>query len=158
MIQISLIIKLKNESTKQVQEVDPSTGEIFRQTVTTTKVYSAKIHTEEFYITFINALSKIVGLTRMLDVKVLAVLCTRAEFNTGTVQLTPFIRESVCTELDISYNSLANALTSLKKKNFIQIYKGNCIINPLFFWKGDLKTRDELLRNSELSFTINFSH
>lgn len=151
-------MKLKNESTKQVEEIDPTTGEIYSQTVTTTKVYSARVHAEEFYITFINALSRIVGLTRMLDVRVLAILCSKAEFNTGTVQLTPFIREGVCNELNISYNSLANSLSSLKKKDFIQIYKGNCVINPLFFWKGDLKTRDELLRNSGVSFTINFSN
>lgn len=151
-------MKLKNESVKKVEEVDPTTGEVYSQVVTTTKVYSTKVHVEEFYITFINALSRIVGLTRMLDVKVLALLCSKAEFNTGTVQLTPFVREALCEELLISYNSLANSLSSLKKKDFIKLSKGNCVINPLFFWKGDLKVREELLRNSELSFTINFSN
>ena len=81
-------MKLKNEVISQIQEVDKETGEIFNKTVTTSKIYSTRIQAEEFYITFINALSKIIGLNRMTDVRVLALLCARAEYNTGVVQLT----------------------------------------------------------------------
>ena len=149
-------MKLKNEVISQIQEVDKETGEIFNKTITTSKIYSTRIQAEDFYITFINALSKIIGLNRMTDVRVLALLCARAEYNTGVVQLTPYVKELIYTELGISYNSLANSLTSLKKKDFIKITKGSCVINPLLFWKGDLKTRQDALQNSGLSFTINF--
>ena len=151
-------MKLKNETVTQIQDIDTFTGEIVNKVVTSSKTYSTKVQAEEFYITFINALSKIIGLNRMTDVRVLAMLCSKAEFNTGVVQLNSFVKQSIYSELSISYNSLANSLTSLKQKGFITIDKGRCAINPLLFWKGDLKTREDLLRSSGISLTINFSN
>ena len=149
-------MKLKNEVTTEVEEVNQETGEITTKVITTSKVYSSRVQAEEFYITFISTLSKIIGLNRMTDVRVLALLCSKAEFNTGIVQLTPYVKELIYTELKISYNSLANSLSSLKRKDFITLEKGKCTINPLLFWKGDLKARQELLRTSGLEFIINF--
>lgn len=148
-------MKLKNEITTEV--IDNQTGEIIKQT--TSKTFSVKTTSEEFYFTFLSLIKDIIGLKSIVDIKVLYMLCNHAEFNTGIVGLTPNKRSEFMSELNITYHTLANSLTRLKQLGFISPNRGDVTINPLYFWKGDLKTREQLLKSGgKLSLNIEFEH
>ena len=73
-----------------------------------------------------------------------------AEFNTGKVFLTTGNRAILCKDLNISSNTLTNNLRKLKDANLISGDKGDFVINPQIFWKGDLSVRKKLLEDSEI--------
>ena len=114
---------------------------------------------EEFCFTFLNPLRDIIGLKSIVDLKVLYVLCNMAEFNTGKVSMSTNRRDEICEILGITYNTLANSISRLKKNNFITDKKRDYTINPAYFWKGDLKTRDQLLKEGgKLTLNIEFEN
>ncbi len=114
---------------------------------------------EEFFFTFLNPLKDIIGLKSIVDLKVLYVLCNMAEFNTGKVSMSTNRRDEICEILGITYNTLANSISRLKKNNFITDKKRDYTINPCYFWKGDLKTREQLLKEGgKLTLNIEFEN
>lgn len=144
-------MRLKNEQTVQI--VNTETGEV--QTVATSKEYSIKIESDKFYMTFIDYISPMYKLKSENARKLLIWMCCHAEWNTGEVNLTAADRVNISNELGICNNTITNNLQALKKLNLISGEKGKFIINPQIFWKGDTKTRGQLLQNSELK--IKFS-
>lgn len=143
---------LKSETTQTT--TNPDTGQVI--TETTSKTFKVRTTSEEFYFTFLTLIKNIVGLKSIVDVKVLYALCNLAEFNTGIVSLSTNKRNEILSFLDITYHTLSNSLTRLKKNGFIVVNKGDITINPQYFWKGDLKTRENLLRENNLSFNVEF--
>lgn len=144
-------MRLKNE--KIIELVNPETGEM--QTIATQKEYSIKIKSDEFYMTFIDYISPMYKLKSENARKLLVWLCCHAEWNTGEVNLTAADRKNITDELGICNNTITNNLQSLKKLNLISGEKGKFIINPQIFWKGDTKTRGQLLQSNEIK--IKFS-
>ena len=150
---INTDMKLKNETTTEI--VDKETGEIISSTIS--KTFSVKTKSDEFYFTFLTLLKDIIGLKSIVDLKVLYVLCNMAEFNTGKVSMSTNRRDEICDILGITYNTLANSISRLKKSNFITDKKRDYTINPTYFWKGDLKTREQVLKNGgKLTLNIEF--
>lgn len=130
--------------------IDTETGEV--TTIESSKVIRRAIKEDAFYMTFIEFISPFIDNLRTCDNarRVLTWLCMHAEFNTGKVSLTTGTRAILCKELNISSNTLTNNLKKLKEANLINGEKGNFVINPQIFWKGDLATRKKLLEDSEI--------
>ena len=147
-------MKLKNEIT--TQRIHPETGGLFTETIS--KTFSIKTTSEEFYFTFLTLLKDVVGLKSIIDVKVLFALCNNAEYNTGTVSMSTNKRKEIMEFVGITYHTLANSLSRLKKQGFISDKNRDYTINPIYFWKGDLKTREQLLNEGKLSINIEFSN
>lgn len=60
-------------------------------------------------------------------------MCQNAEFDTGKVSLTTQKRKDLCEKLQITPQTLSNALTSLKKSNLVHGKNGEFQINPQIF-------------------------
>ena len=147
-------MKLKNITEETHQVVDPETGEISTRTVTTSKTFSAKVSEEKFYITYISALDSLLNLFSTTDRAVLDVLNTWSEFDSGIVFLPTERRNQLAEKVGIKPQTLSNSLQGLKKKGIIALKRGMVTINPNFFWKGDLKVRNSLLKNQEVFITF----
>lgn len=146
-------MRLKHSTT--TDEVDNQTGEIV--TITTSKTFSTKVTTDSFYMTFFSFIKELAGLKSIVDIKVLSCLCEMADYNTGTVQLTADRKDYICKRMDLKYQTVANSLTSLKKRNFISGKRGAYNINPEYFWYGTTDARKDLMVNDNLNFTIEFN-
>lgn len=138
----------KYQQVTQTQTVDLSTGEIVQYD--TTKTYTRKIESESFYMTFIDYIAPLYNLKSDAAKNVLNWMCCHAEYNTGKVQLTTNQRDIACEELGMKSNSLSNHLKKLKDLKLIEGERGDFIINPQIFWKGDTATRDKMLRDNEI--------
>ena len=144
-------MKLKNETVQEI--IDPTTGEVVL--VTTSKTFSIKTSSEEFYMTFIKACSGLFELKSTTDLKLIIKMCCIAEFNTGKVYLPAETRKQICTELNVVNQQLSNSLKSLKEKNLIQGSKGLFYLNPSVFWKGTMETRNTFLREMKITVELN---
>lgn len=143
------IRKIREQTT-----IDKETGEVL--SISTIKEFSVKTTVDSFYMTFIDYASPFLQLKQGSDKTVIAKLCTQAEFNTGVITLAASKRKDLCDELNISNQQLTNSLLRLKKLKLIEGGGGVFKINPLIFWKGDLKSRDELLNTEGFKVTFNF--
>lgn len=147
------MIREKKFLTQDTIVVDSETGEI----VTQTKRYAVKVNTEEFYATYIEAMSGWYQLKSAVDMKMLAQLCKHAQFNTGQVDLSPAARVEICEFLSISLQQMTNSLANLKKKKLITGGKGRFLINPSVFWKGTAEARAKLMENGTFNISIELS-
>ena len=138
----------KYQQVIQTQTVDVNTGEILQYE--TQKTYTRKIESESFYMTFIDYIAPLFNLKSDAAKNVLNWMCCHAEYNTGKVQLTTNQRDLACEELGMKSNSLSNHLKKLKDLSLISGEKGDFIINPQIFWKGDTITRDKMLKDNEI--------
>lgn len=139
---------------KHIQErIDVETGEI----KTLTKTFSVKsTSTEEFYITFLSGLNAICELGRPSDIKVLALLCAKAEFNTGIVRLSTADRGIILDKLRCSTSAFSNSISRLKTAGLVSGESGNFEINPHCFWKGTTDERNRLLRDKQMDINLKF--
>lgn len=144
-------MRLKNETTTQV--VHPDTGELITQTVS--KTFTVKTTSDQFYFQFFSLMQNWIGLSNTAK-NILAVLCTKSVYNTNRVSLTKHVRDEICEMCSIKPQSLANTLQELKRKEIITIDRGECYISYNYFWKGDLKTREQLLRSGSMTVNIEF--
>lgn len=140
--------RLKNELTI----VNHTTGE----TVTTAKEYSIKTTPDSFYMVFIDSMSKIFEIKSLIDRKLLSKLCMKAEFNTGIVSISQADRKVILKELEINSPQMSKSLSNLIKLKLISGSEGTYVINPSVFWKGDMKSREALMKNNSINITISF--
>lgn len=140
---------------KTAEYTDPETGEILR--TDTTKVFKINMgKQEEFFMTFCNYLSSFYELKYADDIKMIIKLNEWALFDTGEVSLTPKRRLEITNELNIRNDSISKSLKRLRDKDLISGDKGEFIINPIIFWKGDKGKRKELLMDEGLKVQFNF--
>ena len=102
---------------------------------------------ERFYMVFPSMDNEFYNLRSAVDIKVLLRMCEMSEYDTGIVLLPIGRRAGLCNFLSISSQQLTNSLCALKSKKFITGGKGVFKINPLYFWKGTMETRNKLLNN-----------
>lgn len=135
------------------QNIDTSTGEL----TSIQKTFTVKSKSsEEFFITFLSGLNAICELSRPSDIKVLAALCTKAEFNTGVVQLTSKLRKELIEKLSISDQAFSNSISRLRETKLISGSRGDYEINPHCFWKGTTDERSKLLRDKSADILLKF--
>lgn len=123
--------------------VDKETGEILK--IDQTKTFTTKVKVDKFYMTFIEYVAPFYKLKTQSAKDVLIWMCQNAEFNTGKIVFAPAIRKQMCEELNITTNTISNSLKKLLDLKLISGEQGVYQINPQIFWRGDLKTREELL-------------
>ena len=133
--------------------IDSQTGEILQ--TTSQRTFTTNIKSESFYMTFIDYIAPLYELKSNSLKNLLTYSCEHAEFNTGKVSLTTAARKVACDYLGISNNTLTNYLKKLKDSNLISGKDGEFIINPQIFWKGDTKSRAQILENEEIKITFN---
>lgn len=108
------------------------------------------------------------GIKSVSALKLLPRLLEMAQFNTGEISLSTGMRAQLMTELNLSKSVFTRALNELlengalfpkvlvtKNKDGSETrteIKGEYIVNPEMFWKGDLKKRRQLtiIMKSEL--------
>ena len=146
----------KYQQVTQNQIVDVNTGEIIQYE--TQKTYTRKIESESFYMTFIDYIAPLFNLKSDTAKNVLNWMCCHAEYNTGKVQLTTNQRDLACEELGMKSNSLSNHLKKLKDLKLIDGDRGDFIINPQIFWKGDTVTRNKLLADNEIKIMFKIGY
>lgn len=136
-------------------KIDYSTGEITEDIQV--KNFTVQTTTDKFYMTFIDFAAPLFDLKQGLDKALIAKLCCMAEFNTGIVKLTTQDRSDICKFLGISKQQLTNSLGRIKKLNLLSGSNGNFLINPKIFWKGDMKSRSEALKDNQIKMVFNFT-
>jgi hypothetical protein len=141
---------------KVIDVFDPETGEV-KSTETTKLVKVSLGKQEEFFMTFCNYLGSFYQLKYADDIKIIIKFNEWAEFDTGTVDLTPKKRLEITDELGIRNDSISKSLRRLLDKGLISGDRGSYVINPIIFWKGDKAKRKELLESTGLKFEINFN-
>lgn len=132
------------KSTEQTERVDRQTGEMV--VTETTKRFSIPTSVDNFYMVFIGAMQGIFAIENLTDVKVLAKMCERAEYNTGKVYMTSNIRKEIMDQLQITPQTMSNSCARLKKLGLITGERGTYDLNAKVFWKGDTNTRAALLK------------
>jgi len=126
--------------------------------VTTSKTYSVKVKTDEFYMTFLDYVGPFFDLTKPTDKNLMIELCTMAEYNTGIVRLTAHDKKDIANKFNVAVHSIENSVTRLKQKNLITGDKGRYLVNPFIFWKGTTEERNKLIKQSKVSFGVSFEH
>lgn len=121
-----------------------------------TKKFSIKVKVESFYITYIDNLSGYLNLTSNADKSVLTYLCTKAEYDTGRAAISAEERVLACKAIGISSQQFTNSISKLKELKLITGKSGFYMINPAIFWKGNSKTRSQLLKNNDVAVQFNF--
>lgn len=138
--------------TIQREIVDVTTGEVVK--VDTQKTFTEKVSPESFYMTFIGYMSPLFNLHSDVARSVLDWMCMRAEYNSGVVDLSASKRQKMCQDLSITSNQVTNNLRKLKELGLITGEKGEFTINPEIFWKGDTKTRQQVLEGKSLKVSF----
>jgi hypothetical protein len=137
------------------ETVDTSTGEV----TVIRKNFTVKSKTrEEFFMVFLSGLNAICALSRPSDIKLLACLCERAEYNSGTVRLTAEDRQELMKKLDVRSQAFSNSLSRLKKANLVTGNRGTYEVNPQHFWKGETNERAKLLKAKSLEVLTKYGH
>lgn len=138
-----------------ITKADPDTGLIV-MTETKKLIKTTLGETEEFFQVYCKLIASVYELSYSNDIKILIKFCEIAEFNTGKVSITSPDRKEICDELNMQSSNMSKSIKRLKDKELISGEKGRYTINPAIFWKGDKKTRAELLKDGGLSVTFNF--
>ena len=122
--------------------------------VDTQKTFTEKVSPESFYMTFIGYMSPLFNLHSDVARSILDWMCMRAEYNSGVVDLSASKRQKMCQDLSITSNQVTNNLRKLKELGLITGEKGEFTINPEIFWKGDTKTRQQVLEGKSLKVSF----
>ena len=138
--------------TIQREIVDVTTGELVK--VDTQKTFTEKISPDNFYMTFIGYMSPLFNLHSDVARSILDWMCMRAEYKSGVVDLSTSKRQKMCSDLSITSNQVTNNLKKLKELGLITGEKGEFTINPEIFWKGDTKTRQQVLEGKSLKVSF----
>lgn len=138
--------------TIQREIIDVTTGELVK--VDTQKTFTEKISPDNFYMTFIGYMSPLFNLHSDVARSILDWMCMRAEYNSGVVDLSTSKRQKMCSDLSITSNQVTNNLKKLKELGLITGEKGEFTINPEIFWKGDTKTRQQVLEGKSLKVSF----
>lgn len=148
---------------KDMFQVQRSDGSVeIRETVKKIEITTDK---DPFYMTFLNFVSWMWDLRGNVSLQVMSRLMQIAEYNSGLVKLTAGEREDMLEEMHISSPAFSRAIAELISKGAlakvtktntstgeIRVLKGQYMINPRMFWKGDLSKRQTLMITFETKY------
>lgn len=145
--------RIHHESVKTEQD---QSGRVI--TTTESKSFVVKKEQDNFYMTYFENLSGFYKLTSAADIKLLSILCSNAEFNTGIIDLSTKLRNEICDTLSMVSSQISRSLKSLEEKELIVRDKDRIEINPSCFWKGTNETRNKLLKEGGLELRLKFCY
>ena len=146
-------MKLKNETFSQWY--DENSGEYKAQT--TSKTYTIKVQQDSFFMTYFKYMSSFYDLTSPKEIFLITMFCEKAEFDTGIVTLYPELRNELMTILKIEKTYLSTCIKNLCSKDILKKLSTNrYLINPKMFWKGNNRSRNELLKTGNININIEF--
>lgn len=158
MFQMLLILVYNLECMKKVfnsltTETNKDTGEVteIEKSVTVTTGGGDK-----FFMTFLENMSSFYNISCVTDVKVLAKMCSMAEYNTYQMFMPKARRKEIMDEIGINTQTMSNALSRLRGIGMISGSDGMYEINPVVFWKGSTKERERLLKTKGIEIKIKF--
>ena len=141
--------RFKNE--RVTSFVDKNTGELIESVHE--KSFSLDVSQDTFYITFIRLSAS--ELTSM-EIRVLSWLCENAEYNTGICDFSKNKRAKMMAELVIETSSyISNILKKLSDGGYIKKDGSEFMINPAYFWKGQLKERNQAIKSDKFKMVFN---
>lgn len=121
-------------------------GEFIEQDVETKKHVVVVDSAESMaYITstLIGVLDEISG----VEMKVIAYCAINSEFNTNLVNLTKPACEIMSNKISLKYQTIKNAISSLKKKNIlVSLGSGTYRVNPRYSWRGTKTDRKKTMK------------
>ena len=144
--------KKQTEITTEI--VDQTTGEMVIQT--TKKTHSYRITSDQFYMSFLES-TDIIKFLNPTQIVIMSQLCVKAQYNTGVVLLPKAIKQEIAELIKCSIRTINNAISLFKKNNLIDGSNGMYNINPKYFWKGTLNTRENLLKDNNFIMNITYS-
>lgn len=122
------------------------------------KVIEIDVQEDPFYLTFIRYVGWMYDIRGNVALNVMAKLMEFAEFNTGIVNLSPIMRQRIKEDVGIESSALTRAIALLvekgairqttyvdKKTGEVKAARGEYVINPQMFWKGELSKRKGLI-------------
>ena len=145
-------IKSKHVRDVVKQVIDKETGQVLDETVE--KHFSTSVKTDSFFMVFFENFGTFLGLKNGSDIKLMACMCTKADFNTGLVRMSTSMRREICSEAGISLTNINKNLKRLSDVGLLILKEGDYVINPTVFWKGTMKSRTELLREGGMTFKV----
>ena len=150
---------------------------------TISKEFIHKADQDKFYMTFVDYVKWIYGLTTITTLKLLYQLLELAEYNTGEFSLSPGRRQEIMERLGIKKSAFTQALNQLVESGAVElkykldesgnpvykvdtetgeqipeIIRGEYRISPAMFWKGELKKRAELKVTFEAQYIDEFDN
>lgn len=147
-------MKFKHGMVREV--VDCNTGEVKK--VETSKVYTTRIKNEkQFYQTFIGFAAAQRNIKNIKTIYLLTELCEMASYNNGSITLSPVKRDYLCNTIKFDKAALSKALKQLVELKILSGKRGEYILSPEFFWKGDTLTREEFIKDKEIQISFNLN-
>jgi hypothetical protein len=142
---------------KKLAHIEETTDRTTGELVTVKKTFAVKSKTtEEFFMIFLSGMNALCALSRPSDIKILACLCERAEYNTGVVRLTSLDRASIMDKLSIKPQAFSNSLSRLRSANLVTGHRGAYEVNPQHFWKGETNERQRLLKAKSMDVLLQY--
>jgi len=141
-------------SSHTVRSIDKNGNETFFDE---NKLHSVELDkSDSFYLIYFRMLKTFYEIKYVKDIHLLFKLCELADYNSGIVRLSPEDRTDLCIFLNVQSTNLSTGLKRLKNLGLIIGEKSKYTINESVFWKGDKETRNKVLKERGIDFTIRF--
>lgn len=91
---------------------------------------------------------KLLEMKSFTSINIIFYIASHCQYNTGKILFSSDERKRCAKATGKSTNSITNALKTLEDYNLIKRLPEKYIyVNPLYFWRGDLKTRKSILKS-----------
>lgn len=133
----------KNYYEHVTQTLDEETGEIKELE----RVVKRKVAKDKFIMFYLKDIKGILGLSSKAEFKVLLAICDFVGYNTNKVILIKPVKEEIAEMSGLSYGSVQNAISQLKKKEIlIRSASSTYLLSPKFFFKGEDRERANVIK------------
>ena len=127
------------------ETIDHQTGEVIMSEIKFIK----NVDSENFIMVFLNDMSGLFSIKGEMEQLMLTWMWKNSGWNNSPVVIDKFIKEEISKERGVKVQSISDALTRLVNKDIL--VKNRRLfysLNPKYFFKGDRKGRDEILKLS----------
>lgn len=127
------------------ETVDHQTGEI----ITSEIKFIKHVDSESFIMVFLSDMSGLFSIKGEMEQLMLTWMWKNSGWNNSPVVIDKFIKEEISKDRGVKVQSISDALTRLVNKEIlIKNRRLFYSLNPKYFFKGDRKDRDEILKLS----------
>ena len=123
--------------------------EQFKQIIDFVYSREADYNYSKFFYTFICESAPLKRIKSAVVRDVLLWLCEYMEVNTNKIYLTTQLRKNMSGDLGKSNNQITNALSELEKQDALKRFNKEIMINPYYYWKGNLNYRTKAIIKHE---------